>query len=351
MDIKQLKNYLYENPDKLQYVLEECGFGHIKKHNGSPDDYFTLSNIDGDNQTAITVYLSEHLLSINYTREICSNKTSCDVLDLICFARGGNFFENLKWVAETSGISYYADLKSDIPESIRLIKKLKEMLSKVESDEEDNKPITPKDETILSYYLPYANWLFEEDGIPVGVQREFEISYDINTNRLVIPCRDEVGSLVGIKSRYANRIVPDNELKYYYLETFPKGKILYGYFRSKDFIRDSDTVICGESEKSMLQMWSMGHKNCVATGGTKITRTQIEKLSRLGKRILLAFDKDFTEDKIQNLRNKFLGQIDFWAIIDRDDLLGEKESPSDVGKEKFEYLLNNNVYKIEKSIE
>lgn len=351
MDIKQLKNYLYENQDKLQFVLEECGFKHIKKHSGSGDNYLTMANYDGNNQSAITVYLSEHLLTINYTRDICPNKSNCDVLDLICFARKQageeTFFQTLKWVAETSGIGYYTNLKSDIPESIKIIKRLKEMLSKVGESEEEDVPIEPKDEKILSYYLPYANKMFEEDGIPCGVQREFEIGFDLQTNRITIPCRDEIGSFVGVKGRYAEREVPENELKYYYIETFSKGKILYGYYRSKDFIRDSDTVICAESEKSFLQMWSMGYNNCVATGGTKITRTQIDKLSRLGKKILFAFDKDFTEQKLQDLRNKFLGQIDFWAVIDRDNILGEKESPSD-NKEKFEYLMKNNIYRIEK---
>jgi hypothetical protein len=96
-----------------------------------------------------------------------------------------------------------------------------------------------------------------------------------------------------------------------------------------------------------MQYWSAGIKNVVSTGGTKISSQQVDMLSRLGKKILLSFDKDFDEEKIQGLRNKFLGQIEFSAIIDRDGLLGEKESPSDNPK-KLEKLLKNNVYKIEK---
>lgn len=351
MDIKALKNYLYENPEKIQFLLEECGFHHIKKHQGSGDDYLTMANFDGDNQNAITLYLSESLLTINYTREMCTDKNSCDIIDLICFARKDyNFFDNLKWIAETSGISYYENFKNNLPESLRIIKKLKEMLNKNETTEEDNTPITPRDEKILSYYYPYVNDMFYEDGISYGTQREFEIGLDPFSGYITIPVRDEVGAFVGVKGRYFKRQVPDNELKYYYLEIFPKGKVLYGYFRSKDFIKESDCILVGESEKSFLQMWTMNHKNCVATGGTKISQYQIDKLSRLNKRLIFCFDKDFTEEKIQNLRNKFLGQIDFWAMIDNKGLLGKKESPSDK-KENFEYLLKNNIYKIEKTTE
>ncbi len=347
MDIKQLKNYLFENQDKIHYILEECGFHHIKKHSGSGDDYFTFANIDGDNQNAVTLYLGEHLLVVNYTRDICPNKNNCDIIDLVMFARGGNLFDNLKWISETAGISYYQNFKSDIPESLRIIKKLKEMLNKIPHEEEDNTPITPKDEKILSYYYPYVNDLFYEDGISYGTQREFNIGIDPFTGYIAIPIRDEVGTFVGVKGRYFDREVPEGLEKYYYLERFPKGKILYGYFRSRDYISESDCIYIVESEKGFLQMWDMNHRNCVATGGTKISQHQIDKLSRLNKRLIFSFDKDFTEEKIQNLRNKFLAQIDFWAIIDRNNILGEKESPHD-NKEKFEYLINNNVYKIDR---
>lgn len=321
-------------------------------HAGSEDNYITCGHPDGDNKNSVTIYLNEGLLVVDYTRDLCQSKVNCDFLDLVCFFRkNNNFFENLKYVAEQSGLGYYHNFNDKTPKSLLILKMLNEMLHKAKDIvEEDTSPITPKDEKILSYYYPYVNDMFYEDGISYGTQREFEIGLDPFSGYITIPIRDEVGTFVGVKGRYFFREVPDNAEKYYYLEKFPKGKVLYGYFRSKHFIKESDYILIGESEKSHLQMWTMNHKNCVATGGTKISQHQIDKLSRLNKRLIFCFDKDFTEDKIQNLRNKFLGQIDFWAMVDKKGLLGEKESPSDK-KENFEYLLNNCVYKIEKTIE
>jgi DNA primase len=351
MDIKDLKTFLSNHHDKVREVLEELGCHHITYHDGvGVDCYYTCGNFDGDNPSAITVYLSPSLLTLNYTRDMCHDKNACDLLDLVSFVKSDkNFFQNLKWVSDVAGIGYYHNFDRDLPESLKILKMLDEFLNKEKerSEEQDNTPITPRPEQILDYYFPYVSEMFAEDGIDYGTQRTFEIGFDPFSSRWVLPIRDELGIFIGSKGRYFYREVPEGQLKYVYLEPCPKGKVLYGYWLSKDHISQSDTVIVGESEKSAMQYWSAGIKNVVSTGGTKISSQQVDMLSRLGKKILLSFDKDFDEEKIQGLRNKFLGQIEFSAIIDRDGLLGEKESPSDNPK-KLEKLLKNNVYKIEK---
>ena len=352
MEIKSLKEFLYNNPDKIKFILEELGFGHIKLHNSpSGDDYYTCSNPDGNNQTAVTIYISPSLLVINYTRDMCVDKVNTDFIDLVCFSKPQQtFFENLKWISEKAEIDYYYNFNDNIPESLRILKVLKELLNKQPEQDEDNTPIEPKDPVILNYYQPYLSQMFYEDGIDYQTQFDFGICYDQLTNNIVIPCYDEICNLVGIKGRYFDRIVPEHELKYVYLERFPKGKILFGYHKTGKYIQESDTAIVGEAEKFVMSCWSQGIKNTVSTGGTKVTKTQIEKLSRLNKRILLAFDQDYPEEKIQHLRNMFLPQIQFYAIIDKEHILGEKQSPSDDPK-KLQYLLKNHVYEIEFSKE
>ncbi len=351
MDIKNLKNYLFNNQDKIQFILEELGFHHIKLHKGNPDEYIKCGNPDGDNQSAITIYLNENLLSENYTRDICSSKKNCDFIDLVKYAKDqieldNNFFLTLKWISEKVGLSYYHDFEKEEFQSLKVLKMLQTMLKKIDNKDEDNIPLKPKDEIILSYYFPWVNDMFLEDGISFSTQRTFEIGYDCATNYITIPIKDEIGNLVGVKGRYGSREVPDGIQKYYYLEQCPRGKILYGYHLTKKYIDESDFLLVGESEKFVLQCWSYGIRNVVATGGTTIRKNQIDKLTRLGKRLIFCFDKDFTKDKIQTLRNKFLGYVDFSAVIDKNNLLGEKESPSD-NKEKLEILLKNNVYQFD----
>lgn len=352
MEIKNLKEYLYNNPDKIQLILEECGFHHIKKHSGTIDDYLTLANPDGDNPNSITIYLSTGLLTINYTRDICSSKNNCDFLDLVCWARPGfTFFENIKWISEISGLDYYKDFEKDMPESLKILRLLKELLNKQkDSADEDNTPLTPKDKAILSYYLPYLSTMFYEDGISWETQLEFGIKYDQFSNRIVIPIFDEINSLIAVKGRYFERTVPETEIKYLYLEKGARGKVLYGYNKSGKYIQESDCVYVTEAEKGTLQFWSYGIKNVVSIGASKLTKVQIDKLSRLNKTIILSFDKDIDEEKIQHIRDMFLSQIPFFAVIDKENILSEKESPSD-NAEKLKYLLKNHVYEIKRSEE
>lgn len=349
MDIRQLKKFLNTQPEKIKTLLEEIGCGHVHYHRGSGvDDYYTASNKFGDNQQAITVYLNESLLTINYTKEMCPDKNACDLIDLVMFNNDCSFFDALKFITDTCQIDYYQNFSEDIPESLRIIRMLKTLLNKVDSQDEDDTPIKIKDSKILSYYFPYVSEMFYEDGITYGTQREFGVGYDPLSNRWTIPIHDEIGNFVGVKGRYFDRIVPEGDKKYTHLESCPKGKILFGYNLTKDYIKNSDRIFVVESEKAVMQYWSYGIKNVIATGGTKITQNQIDKLSRLGKKIVLCFDKDFNEEKIQNLRNKFLPQVEFYAIVDKNGILKDKESPSD-NKNNLEKMIKNNIYLIEKT--
>ena len=70
-------------------------------------------------------------------------------------------------------IDYYSNLDEDLPKSLQLTKMLVEMqTSDIESEEE--KPLKPIPEAILSYYKPYVNDMFKEDGVGYETQIEFE---------------------------------------------------------------------------------------------------------------------------------------------------------------------------------
>lgn len=345
MNIAELKNYLYSSPEKIQFILEDNGFHHIKIHSGTADSYFTYGNKDGDNPTACTTYITPSLLTINYTRNICQSKDSCDLIDLISFVRETGLFETLKYISEISGISYYHKFNDDMPESLRIIKKIKEMLNKASPNEEDNIPITPKDERILSYYLPYVNDTFYNDSISYSTQVVFGIGLDPFSGYITIPIKDELGVLVGVKGRWFDREVPCGILKYYYLETCPRHKILYGYHLTKNHIKESKEVYVLEAEKSVMQAWSHGYKNSVATMGKKISSGQIDKLNRLGVDVTLAFDKDVKKEELESIAEKFAYGVNVYALIDEDNVLPDKYSPTD-DKDLFEKMIKENKIKL-----
>lgn len=82
MDISVLKEKILEN-NYVPVILDEIGCHHISCKAG----YVQCGNPDGDNQGAITVYLNEGLLTVDYTREIHSSSglDTIDIFDLVQF--------------------------------------------------------------------------------------------------------------------------------------------------------------------------------------------------------------------------------------------------------------------------
>ena len=341
MDILDLKEYILEH-DLVETILDSLGCHSIKRHSGNPDSYYSCANPDGDNPQAVTVYLNEYLPCINYTRNISKKNVTPDIFSLVEFYNDMSFFEAFKYICSVVGIDVYHDFSKELPKSLQLTKTLSKM-NKHGSDDIDT-PINPIPEKILNYYYPYVNDLFKDDGISYKTQREFEIGYDPYTNRITIPIRSEHGDLVGVKGRVFECEYKGN-YKYIYLEKCPRNKILYGLYKTYEEINLKGSVFVGESEKSCMQLWDMGYKNCVGIGGKMISKTQIEKLERLGANVILCFDKDVTQEELESIADKFMPAIEVLAIIDTDNILDEHESPSD-NKEKFKTLLKNNLFKI-----
>jgi DNA primase len=93
-----------------------------------------------------------------------------------------------------------------------------------------------------------------------------------------------------------------------------------------------------------MQLWNMGYYNSVSTGGKKISRIQKNKLVSLGVDLVFCFDKDVLQDEIETLAQDFQG-VNVFMMIDNENILNEKESPSD-NYEKWIKLLNRSVTKI-----
>lgn len=336
MDIRDLKEEILQR-ELISDILSEIGCHHIQDRG----EYFSCGNKNGDNPRAIVVYKNDYISCTNYTRQITKNGRSADIFDLVAYSEDCSFAEAMKFVCNLAGLDYYGEQK-DIPESLQIIKLLKAM--SIGEDDEDNSPVKPISEKILSYYLPYGNKMFEDDGISLEVQKEFEIGFDPSSGYITIPIRDSLGSLCGCKGRYFGQ--PDEyNTKYTYLERCNKSKILYGYWQNKDYIKNSKLIFIVESEKAVQQLATMGYRNAVATGGKTISKYQIELITRTGCIPILALDKDVEEDEIKEIANMFMDGVGVYAIIDKDNILDEKESPSD-NPEKWQHLIKNNIYKI-----
>jgi DNA primase len=335
MDIRDLKEEIL-NRELISDILAELGCHHVR----DKGDYIQAGNKDGDNPSSIVVYKNEYISCINYTRQITKNGRAADIFDLIAYTEDCSFAEAMKFVCGIAGIDYYGE-KDDLPESLQILRMLKDM--SINDGEEDSSPAKPISEKILSYYLPYGNKMFEDDGISLEVQHEFGVGFDPQTNRITIPIRTPLGDLCGVKGRLFGD--PDDyNPKYLYLEPTAKQKLLYGLYENKDYIKHSNYLIIFEAEKSVLQCASNGVRNCVAIGGKSISKTQAELIIRTGCTPIVALDKGIELDEIKNVMSVFPDNIPVYYIFDEDNIMRDKQSPVDDWN-NWEILIKNNVYK------
>ena len=343
MDIRQIKDFIIVN-EKVPFILEELGCHHVKSNDGGR--YISAGFPDGDNTKAIVVY-SESLIVDSYTRNIEDSYGASDIISLVCFIKDMYFSQALKWLTDTLGLDYYSDEDVEIPMSLQITQMLLDMSNGMDKAEE-NERLKPIDEKVLTYYRPYVNDLFANDGIDYKTQKEFEIGIDPQSQRITIPIRDEIGTLVGVKGRSVTKC--SDEEKYLYLERCAKTKILFGLHKTMPYIKESGEIIIVESEKSVMALWSHGIKNAVAIGGHKLSKVQVEKITRLGvSNVVICYDSDVARldsgkvDKNEYLKeaNKFIKSISVYAMVDLDgSILNEKESPvDDIGK--YRSLYNN----------
>lgn len=339
LDIDALKEHILEN-DLISVILEELECHHIK----DKGSFVQAGNPDGDNQTAICVYKNTNLTTIDYTRDITNGRKSSDIISLVEFFRKESFPFAVKWICDILDIDYYKNFDEDLPSSLTITKMLLQMQTEDDTKDEE-KPLIPIQENILTYYKPFVNQMFLEDGVDYGTQQEFEVGYDEESNRITIPIRDEIGNLVGVKGRYFYRLVPENEMKFIYLEKCARSQILYGLNKTMPFIKQKQRVFVLEAEKGVQQLWSNGYCESVSTGGKKVSRTQIEKLTRLCVPIIFVFDKDVEKKELEELAARFIDEVEVYAIIDTSELLNEKESPTD-NISKFKKLIKENMYRL-----
>ena len=341
MKAQFLKEYIYNN-GLIMDVLEKLGCHHIRNRG----EYYQAANPDGDNVTAICVYNCPELTTVDYTRQITKDNHGADLISLVMFFEECSFFQAMKWLCECAELDYYYNEETELPESLRITQAIYD-IQKGEGDINEDKPLKPISENILRYYLPYPNIMFENDNISWNVQDQFEVGYDPASNRITIPIRDEIGNLVGVKGRLFKDKIEENELKYIYIEPCNRSAVLYGLCFTYQKIQREGKVLVTESEKGVMQLCSMGYYNAVGIGGKKVSHTQIYKLTRLCVDIIFLFDKDVPIEEIADIARKFDSRVNVYAVIDRDNILEDKESPTD-NAEKFKRLIENNIERIER---
>ncbi len=115
--------------------------------------------------------------------------------------------------------------------------------------------------------------------------------YDRFRGRIIFPIEDHRGRVVG----FGGRVLGDGEPKYLNSPETPlfhKGGELYGLYRARKSIRDSQHSIVVEGYMDVVALAQSGVDNAVATLGTATTAAHLERLFRLAPEIVFCFDGD-----------------------------------------------------------
>lgn len=110
-------------------------------------------------------------------------------------------------------------------------------------------------------------------------------------DRLVIPILDQQGRAIGLGGRSLNGDEP-KYLNSPESELFDKGRTLFGLDKAKAAIAKADAAIVVEGYMDVIALHAAGITNAVAAMGTAFGAGQSKLLTRLTKRLVLAFDAD-----------------------------------------------------------
>ena len=176
-------------------------------------------------------------------------------------------------------------------------------------------------------------WL--DEGISMDSLDKFQVRYDAFSDRLVYPIRDLDGNIVNVGGRALDPLWKEKgQRKYCYFYSWGTINTIYGIAENKKAIKSKNEVIIFEGCKSVLLADSWGIDNSAAILTSHLSMTQVRILAELGCNVVFALDK---EVKIRNDKNiqKLKKYVNVYYICDMWDLLDEKDSPVDKGKEVF----------------
>lgn len=180
--------------------------------------------------------------------------------------------------------------------------------------------------------------VWKAEGISTESINRFQVYYDPFTNCLVYPIRNPHGDIVNVGYRTLDPKYKEKGLhKYGYRFAWGTMDVIYGLSENMEYIQEKKEIIMFEGCKSVLIADSWGIKNCCSLLTSHLNQHQLKILAKLGYRVVFALDKDVRIRDDKNIE-KLKHYVNVEYIYDMKDLLGDKDSPVDKGKETFESL-------------
>jgi DNA primase len=136
----------------------------------------------------------------------------------------------------------------------------------------------------------------------LSIKTERGMMLDRFRGRVMFPIHNHLGKVVGFTGRILPQFDTSNDPKATYVtakyvnspETpiFQKSKLLYGFWKSKDFIREAKAAVLVEGQMDFLMSYQSGVRNVIASSGTALTADHLRSVHRLADEVILCFDSD-----------------------------------------------------------
>lgn len=254
-------------------------------------------------------------------------------------------FEELSYPAACGKVLKLAGMSNGsvtVSESDNLLEKFNRELDKKKSD--------PPVREILDYawYAKFPRFTYQpwvDEGIPDWIQKVYDVRFDERTKQVLVPQYDAEDRLIGAKGRttfanYRELGVP----KYMNVRKLGMIDFFEGMHVAREEIDRTKSIIIFEGVKSAMKAYGWGAKNSVAAGSCNLTLPQIELVLKMGiKNVMIAFDKDKDIEHVRRSVGELAGMANVFCLIDKDGLLGTKDSPVDKGFDVFRELWKGRV--------
>ncbi len=136
----------------------------------------------------------------------------------------------------------------------------------------------------------------------LSIKTERGMMLDRFRGRVMFPIHNHLGKVVGFTGRILPQFDTSKDPNATYVtakyvnspETpiFQKSKLLYGFWKSKDAIREAKAAVLVEGQMDFLMSYQSGVRNVIASSGTALTADHLRSVRRLADEIVLCFDSD-----------------------------------------------------------
>lgn len=307
------------------------------------------------NTRSVQVFLSDDLQCVVWSRSI----SNIDIFGLVSHlvfdcedneSVKENLYKAKKWICENLNFTEYLGNYTPQPEvedPLGWLKKVKKQRPKQLRDIDENQIY---DDSILNQYVMMPHYKYYLEGLSYEIQTEYQIGFDLLSERIVFPIYNQYGDIISVKGRTMDENYKEKNIpKFMYLYPYNKTIEWYNWNLALYEILEKREVIVFEAEKSCWYAAEFGYRNTLAIGGSDITLYQVELIKKLpyDTKIILAFDKDKEEKDIRKEADKFGLLRPIHTFWDKKNLLSKdlKHSPTDLGKEVFDFLYQDSIHR------